>query len=195
LSLIQQNPTAYSTLGDLIDQVRRAFDAIGNPVAVMVGKQYLENGEGSGFRVVFVPEKRGRIGNPIYMGDCASMTHGCEVHVRAPETGDDIQRFRNACTLAHQTISLIQTAGTGRIEWGELEDGSPLDVDSVGAELVFGFLYTQPIFHDPLRFALPSATIDTSLPVPQPPPGVFASGGTVTVTVQGAIDPALPEEP
>lgn len=173
MPLIEQpRAAAPSTLADVIAQVVEAFDAMGDATPIMVGKQYLEQfGAGSPPRVVFVPETDGRMGPPIEMGDAASCTHGCQVFVRAAESGDDLERFKNAYELQGEIVSCIAVAGSGRIEWGNHGDGSPVDVDTHGAELTFGFKYRRAIRHSARRWALPAPAADTSARQPLLPPG------------------------
>lgn len=186
MPLVEQGFALPSTLADLIGQVKDAFDAMGDATPIMVGRQYLRPGAGSAPRVVFVPEQGGRLGDPQELGSAASNSHGCEVRVRAPESGDDIERYRAAYLLGDRVVDCIATAGTGRIEWRNYEDRdeSPVDVDAgFGAGVAFSFVYTRDVRHDPTRWALPPATDDTSAAVPLVPPGEPADGVEPTFTV------------
>lgn len=182
---------APSTLIDLIAQVKQAFSLMGDNTPIQVGKAYLAKNKegqtniGSAPRVVFAPEAlsgAGKIEPPIEMGKAASMVHSCLVYVRAKESGDDIDRWKATYALADRVISCIQTAATGRLEWQSLDDGSAIDSDGFGAELVFGFTYERDIFHDAARWNLPPADADNSAKKPHPPPGIPASSVTIEPT-------------
>lgn len=177
-----------STLGDLITQVKQAFSKMGDSTPILVGKGYrTKNKEsqtniGGAPRVVFAPEAlsgSGKIQPPQEMGRAASMVHSCVVYVRAKESGEDIDRWKAVYALADRVIDCIQVAGTGRVEWLTLEDGSPIDSDGFGAELAFGFSYRRDIYHDPVRWSLPAADEDSSAQKPHPPPGIPADSVTI----------------
>lgn len=174
-----------STLGDLILQVKQAFDKMADATPIMVGRGYLTKNKqgqtniGNAPRVVFAPEAlpgSGKIEPPQEMGKAASMVHSCVVYVRAKESGDDVDRWRAVYALADRVISCIQAAGTGRLEWLTLDDGSPLDSDGFGAELSFGFTFRRDIWHDAARWSLPAADASSTTPKPHPPPGIPADG-------------------
>lgn len=180
-----------STLGDLIVQVKQAFDKMGDKTPIMVGKAYrTKNKEGqtnigSAPRVVFAPEAlpgSGKIEPPQEMGKAASMVHSCMVFVRAKESGEDLERWRAAYALADRVIDCIQVAGTGRVEWLSVEDGSPIDSDGFGVELAFGFTFRRDIWHDPARWALPPADPSDTTPKPHPPPGQPADSVVIDPT-------------
>lgn len=180
-----------STLGDLIVQVKQAFSKMGDNTPIMVGKGYrTKNKEsqtniGSAPRVVFAPEAlpgSGKIEPPQEMGKAASMVHSCVVYVRAKESGDDLERWRATYALADRVISCIQVAGTGRVEWLTLEDGSPIDSDGFGAELAFGFTFRRDIWHDAARWALPPADASDTTLKPHPPPGQPADSVVIAPT-------------
>jgi len=177
-----------STLADLIFQVKQAFSKMGDATPVLIGKAYRTSNKdgqtnvGSGPRVVFAPESisgAGKVQPPQEMGKAASMVHSCLVYVRAKESGDDVERFRAVYALADRVISCIQVAGTGRVEWLSLDDGSPIESDGFGAELVFGFTFHRDIPHDPARWSLPPADADTSADTAHPPPGTPAESVTI----------------
>lgn len=177
-----------STLIDLIAQVKQAFSLMADTTPIMVGKGYLtktkdsQTNVGAVPRVVFAPEAlagSGKIESPIEMGKAGSMVHSCIVYVRAKESGDDIDRWKATYALADRVIDCIQTAATGRVEWLTLDDGSAIDSDGFGAELVFGFTYQRDIEHDPARWALAPAGSDTSARRPHPPPGTPSAGGSI----------------
>lgn len=183
-----------STLGDLIFQVKQAFDKIGDSTPIMVGKAYLskikegQTNIGAAPRIVFTPEDgAGSIEPPQEMGNAASMVHTCTVHVRAKETGDDVERWRAVYALADRVIDCIQVAGTGRVTWLTMNDGSVIDSDGFGAGLAIGFTYRRDIEHDPKRWALPPADADGSARKPHPPPGVPAGGVTIVPTTTPPI--------
>jgi hypothetical protein len=177
-----------STLGDLIYQVKQAFSKMGDATPIVVGKGYLtktKDGQtniGSAPRVIFAPEAlsgSGKIQPPQEMGRAASMVHSCIVYVRAKESGEDIDRWKAVYALADRVIDCIQVAGTGRVEWLTLDDGSAIDSDGFGAELVFGFTYRRDIYHDAARWSLPAADADASARKPHPPPGIPADSVTI----------------
>lgn len=182
MAIVDQGHGAPSTLADVIGQVRDAFDAMGDATPIMIGKQYLVQGVGSSPRVVFVPEPRGRIGDMLELGNAASITHSCNVLVRGPEEGDDLERFRATYALADRVICCIATAAAGRVEWGDYSDASPTDVDAYGAEIAFSFNYTRDVRHDAARWALAPATVVATDPVPLVPPGEPAASVTTTIT-------------
>lgn len=182
MTVRKQNARA-STLAVVIGQVRDAFDAVGDPTPIRVGKKFLEEG-GVPPQVVFVPEDgSGSISTPSRLGQAASQTHSCLVNVRAPETGDDLDRMLLTYALQDRVISFLAVAGAGRITFGSVEDSSPSDVDVFGAGLSFRFTYSRDIAHDAQRWALPPATSDTSLAEPAPPPGTPADGVKPLVSV------------
>ncbi len=161
-----------SNLAAVLQQITEAMGAIGDATPVLVGKKYIEGfGAGSAPRVLFVPEPKGKIGPPREMGNAASMTHSCDVAVRAREEGSDIGRFNAAYDLADLVVDLIDTACTGCLEWSDLRDNSPLAVDGLGADLAFSFTYRRDIPHSALRWSLAPATAASTTAVPQVPPG------------------------
>lgn len=180
----QPRAAAPSTLADLIAQVVEAFDAMGDATPIMVGKQYLEQfGTGSAPRVVFLPETNGRMGPPIEQGDAASCTHGCQVFVQAAESGDDLERFKNAYELQNEIVGCLAVAASGRIEWGDHGDASPVDVDTYGAMITFGFKYHRAIRHSARRWALSAADADTSAKQPLLPPGEAGTLNSIDIEV------------
>lgn len=182
MALTDQGHGDPSTLADVIGQIKDAFDAMGDATPILIGKQYLVQGVGSGPRVVFVPERRGRGGDPLELGSAVSVTHSCDVLVRGPEEGDDLERFRATYRLADRVMDCIATAATGRLEWGGYGDDSPTDVDAYGAEIAFSFTYTRDVRHDAARWALAPATVAATDPVPLVPPGEPAATVTTTIT-------------
>lgn len=173
-----------STLVDVLEQVKQAFSNMGDATPIEVGKQFLAQGIGAPPRIIFAPEMgpNGAIGDPREAGNAASMVHSCMVSVRARGSQKDTERFKAAYALAFRVISCLVVAGTGRIAWvGGLSDTSPSATDSAGAELTFYFTYSCDIPHDAKRWALAPATADTSDEQPQPPPGVLADGGSITL--------------
>lgn len=189
MSLVKQH-RAPSTLIDILQQCKDALDAMGAFMPTSIGKAYLSEGAGSYPRVVFVPEAgRGKVGPPHEIGNAASVTHTCEVHVRAMESGEDVARFRAAYALGDLVIDLVQTAATGRIEWGSYSDGSPTDTDAYGAEVVISFSYKRDVPHSAVRWGLAQALADTSDPMPVPPPGTLAGGIEIDPTTTPNPDP------
>lgn len=197
MPLVAEQHTKPTTLAGVIAQVISAFDEMGNITPIMVGKQYLKSfGVGGPARVLFVPETKGRIENPPEMGDAASIVHGCMVLVRAAEGGSDTDRFDRAYELGDLVIGCLRVAGTGRLAWNVFADGSPADVDTFGAELMFGFTFKRAVRHSAKRWALAAAAADPNTPQPRVP---AAGGGTpaasgVVNTVAVTVDPVEPEE-
>ncbi|SRR6266404_612322 len=170
-----------STLADVLRQVSQAFGLMANATPIQIGRQFLKHGIGEAPRVVFVPEggAGGKIEPSSELGNAAKWIHSCEVHVRAKEGLDDIERFSNAYALADLVIDCLQTAATGRIEFGAVIDGSPTDTNGPGAEIVFSFIYRRDVWHDARRWALSPAGADNSGATPHPPPGVPSGGNTI----------------
>jgi hypothetical protein len=180
-----------STLIDLIAQVKQAFSLMADTTPIQVGKAYLAKNKegqaniGSAPRVIFAPEAlsgSGKIEPPQEMGKAGAMVHTCIVYVKGKESGDDIDRWKATYALADRVIDCIQVAGTGRVEWLSLDDGSAIDSDGFGAELVFGFIYRRDILHDAVRWSLPAADEDSSAAKPYPPPGIPAGSVTINPT-------------
>jgi len=153
-----------STLIDVIGQVIDAFGLVGDATPMQVGKQYLERGAGIAPRVVWVPELSGKIGPPTQTGYAASVTHSCDVYIRGPETGGDLDRFKFAYALQDRIISGLRRAASGHIEFGDLKDDSPAGVDAYGVDLAFRFTYQRNVRNDPAIWLLPKATPDTTPP-------------------------------
>jgi hypothetical protein len=151
--------TKPSTLVDVIQQVIDAFGLVGDSTPILVGRQYLSRGAGGAPHVVFCPEAAGgSIAAGRYLGDAAQFVHGCEVHVRGRDSGGDVNRWRETYLLTDRVIAMLQVAGSGRIEWGSTSDGSPLETDFLGCEVVLSFQYSRDILHDADRWALPAAS-------------------------------------
>lgn len=187
MPIVAQQHPAPSTLATVIGQVIDAFGRMADATPILVGKQYFESfGVGIEPRVLFVPETRSRLGPPLEMGNAASMTHSCQVFVRAKPGGTDVERFAHAYALTDLVVSCLEAAGSGRIQWGELGDASPVDVESVGPELSFGFTFKRDIRHDAARWALPPADLVPNTPVPRPPPGQAGTVADVDVEVEVA---------
>ena len=173
-----------SNLGTVLRQVQRAMALCADATPVMVGEQYRhEFGVGGSRRVLFVPDKRGRGGPPTKMGNAASVSHSCNVFVRAAEGVDDIDRLEGAYALADIVMDLVATACTGRIEWGDYADDSPTDVPAYGADIAMTFTYRRDVPHDAKRWALAPADEDTSPSSPILPPGNPASIGAVVFSI------------
>jgi hypothetical protein len=154
---------APSNLGEVLRFMVDAFAFIGDATPIEIGAQYIPHfGAGSAPRVLFVPEKKGKIEPPIEAGNAASMVHSCDVAVRFAEDGSDAGRFDGTYRLADRVIDGIDRACAGRVEWGDLRDNSPLNVDGLGADLVFSFTYRRDIRHGAI-WALPA---DLTTPAP-----------------------------
>lgn len=193
-----------SRLSDVLRQVRDAFDAAGIATPVQVGAEFrAQFGVGSGPRVLFVPEVRGNLQDPIDMGMAASMGHGCDLYLRADvETDDDFARFDSVCDLADFVIDCIHTAAAGRITWGECADDSPVKTDTgMGIGLALHFEYRRDIRHDARRWVadiitaqgyragLMTPEADASTPFLSSAPGAtYATAGEPAITVS-PIDP------
>ncbi len=153
---IEPNNAKPATLSAVLRQVRDVFDRIGDATLVQVGEDYRARfGAGNGPRVLFVPEVGGNVGDAIEMGNPASMSHGCDLYVRADiESSDDYTRHDRTCDLADLVIDLVVTAGQGRITWGKCTDDSPVKTDTgMGAGLALHFEFRRDIRHSPLRWA------------------------------------------
>lgn len=184
---IAPHRAAPSTLADVIGQIVEAFDAMGDATPIMVGRQYLENfGVGSPPRVLFVPEPAGKVTSAIEMGCVCAIEHSCSVYVRAAESGEDLQRFRNAYALADKVLACLAVAASGRWAGGAYADSSPDGDDGYGAEVTFSFTYKRDVRASAARWALPPAAADTSDAVQQPPSGYVA--GASGPTTQGTVD-------
>ncbi len=170
-----------STIADLIGQCVDAINDMASDVMPQVGKGYLEHlGVGSSPRIVFVPEVgSGKVEPPYELGNAARVFHSCNVFVRGRESGDDIDRFKNAYELSDLVIDLIQTAGTGRIDWGTYNDDSPTDTDAYGADIALTFTFRRDVPHSSIRWGLTAPLSDLTAQRPQPPPGVPADGITI----------------
>jgi hypothetical protein len=187
VTLVAQNATP-STLADVIGQVVGAFAHMGDATPIMVGEHYLERAVGAPPRVVFVPERAGTWGPAQELGYAASITHACEVHVRASADGDDVERLRALNELSALVISCVRTAAPGRIAEGKYEVSSIGDADAFGLEAVIAFTYRQDIPHSVARWSLPAATADVSSKRVGVPPG---EPGQVTTVVPTTV----PKEP
>lgn len=171
--MIAQSYGAPSDLCDVLDQIagkNGTIEAAGYSVPVLIGKRYLEQfGVGSDPRVIFIPEPRGKIGPPIGAGNAASVTSSCDFAIRGPEQGDDIFRFRATYNLIKVVISAIARATSGRREWGDLADDSPLNVDGLGADLKSSFTYQWDVRWDQAIVSVGAAPADTSEQSPSGP--------------------------
>lgn len=182
---------APSTLEDVIGQCRDAFRAEGNPIDFLIGEGHLEGfGVGKPPRVIFIPDKKGKLGPPIEMGGAASMFHGCDVAVRAAESGDDLSRLGAVQRLADLVIAHVSVATTGRVTWEDIGEDSPLKTDAYGADMAFRFTYRRDIRHEAKRWALAAAVVDTSPPFS--PTAPHAAHGTEPTTFDVAT---VPQEP
>ena len=201
---IERDNAKPSTLSAVLRNVRDAFDAMGDATLIQVGAEFRGHfGAGNGPAVLFVPEVRGAIDDPIEAGNAASMRHGCDLFIRADiATADDIARFDDVCALADLVIDCIHTAAPGRITWGLCDDDSPVKGDSgMGAGLALRFEHRRDIRHDARRWVadartaqgyragLMTPTPNTDPPfLPSAPGATYANAGDVTVTVS-PVDP------
>lgn len=178
-----------SWLSELLRLVESAFGQVGDATPIMVGKQYLAQGFGSGPRVLFVPDPDGKVVTPPQLSNdyVAGIRHSCEVYVRAPETGTDEERFNAAYALADRVVNALKWAGAARVTFDgqPFRDGSPSDGDAFGAELVFGFSYTRGVPKDDSIWR--AAKVNTVSPLdPDRPDG----DNDTTLIVQTAVDAA-----
>jgi len=178
---------APSNLAVVIGQVRDAFEEMGNATPIMIGKQYLEN-VGAAPRVLFVPEPNGKIGPAIELGNAVSVTHSCDVYIRAEPIADDLERFARAYELSDLVIDCIQTAATGRVEWSDYSDTSPTDTDDTGADIALSFTYQRDVPHSAIRRALAPAGADISGARPALPPGDPGTVESIDVTTEPEED-------
>ncbi len=181
---VASQKSAPSHLGVVLRQVAEVFGAAADATPIMVGKRYLEHfGTGSAPRVLFVPEPRGKFGDPIEMGNPCSFTHSCDVYVRGAESGDDISRFDAAYELGDLVASEIARATTGRrgTETNFVDD-SPADVDAYGADLAFSFTYRRDVRWATKIVAVAAADADNGTPVPTGP-AVGIPAATVAINV------------
>ncbi len=183
---VQKAPASH--LGVVLRQVAEVFGDAADATPIMVGKQYLKTfGAGTGPRVLFVPEPRGKFGAPIETGNPCSVTHSCAVYVRGAESGDDIARFDAAYELGDRVMSEIARATTGR-RYTETEfvDDSPADVDAYGADLAFSFTYRRDVSWDAKIVAVAAADADNA---PARPTGPVAGVIADSVLADATISP------
>lgn len=172
-----------STLSELLTLARVVMSAVGDATPVNIGAQYRDRGIGGAPVIVFVPEKRGSWGPPLKLnaGLIASVTHGCEVYVRAVESGDDATRFAAAEALAGRVIGILRSLAPARIEGGDWSDDSPTGVDAHGADLALTFRYTRCVAEDVTLTAAVKAAIAPRSPAdPDRPNG--DTGTTIKTT-------------
>lgn len=152
--LTNQPPASFS---QFLRKILYYFRESGNATPILVGDAYLEN-VGIDARVVLVPEAVGEVGPAMVMGSDASIAHGCEVHIRGAESGDDLDRYDAAHALQAKTISAIRRAGAGRLELKDYRPSSPTKVDAFGAQVSFSFSWRVDVQKDPEIYAVPDAT-------------------------------------
>lgn len=183
MPLVKQT-TAPSTVADVLQQVKDAFQDMGNPTPILIGKNYISRGPGgTDARVIIVPYTGGKADTGmIEMGSAGSFSATCEVHVRAKDAADDVERLRQCEALAKLVWDVIRTAAPGRIEGGNLEDISITDVDGNGFELSFSFTYRHDVWHEADRWKLDPVGPDTGAEQPIVPPGGPGTVDTVTFT-------------
>ncbi len=180
---------APSNLGAVLRYIEELFQIAGNATPIMIGKQYIRQfGAGSDSRVLFVPEVKGNVGDAIETGSAASMTHSCDVAVRAAEDGSDAGRFDACYTLGDLVIDSLSRACSGRLTFGSLADDSPLNVDGLGADLAFSFTYKRDVRHG-VMWSIPSASIITAPPfAPTAPDALAATSVAVDVTAVPPVE-------
>lgn len=177
--MIPTNPA--SPLSDVFRCVQSIFLDIGNMTPVLIGKKHINAfGMGSGPKVIFVPDPRGKGSEvPTGMGGVgyvAGVAHQCDVYVRAAEDGSDVGRFDAVYALADLVINCLERAARGRIDIDfAMADSSPTDVDAYGADLSFKFTYVRGVQRNPRVWALPPNPIAPSPPDINRPPGTPAS--------------------
>jgi hypothetical protein len=182
---------AVSTLGDVLRLVEYAFSALGDGTTILIGEGYLSTfGTGSPPRVLFIPEKTGALvtAPKIGAGYLAGYAHGCDVYVRAAESGTDPGRFDAVYALLSRVTNALKWCDPGHIELSSrLRDTSPLPVDAYGADVAFSFVYTRGIATDPAVLKIPITSV--SPPNPDQPGG--STGLTYDVT-SASDDPTRP---
>lgn len=157
---------APASLSQFTQAVVYFFRESGNATPIMFGDAYLEN-VGFDARIVFVPEVAGSVDAGTVMGVAGSILHGCSVHVRAAESGDDMTRYDAATALQSKAMSAIRRAGSGRLEFTEYKPSSPTKVDAFGAQVTFAFTWRVDVLLDPEIYAVPpltAAVYDTYFP-------------------------------
>lgn len=190
---IAANFAAPSDLADVLDQIagkHGTIAAAGYAIPVLIGAQYIsEFGAGSAPRVLFVPETKGKIGPPISIGNAASVVSSCDVAIRGAEPGGDVFRFRRVYDTIKVVLSAIARATTGRHEWGDLADDSPLNVDGLGADLMFSFTYQWDVHWDARIARVLGAPANTATQMPAgPTPGQSLPGiAALTITEDAEV--------
>ena len=167
--------------------VAAVFDLAGDPTPIMVGAAYVGTKDapapvGGGSRVVFVPHRKGTLSGPerIGSGYVGALSCICDVHVRAPESGDDTTRFDAAEALMDRVVNCLRCV-PGRIATISVEDDSPADVDAYGADLVARFSYYRGIPRDAAIFAAAAQVGAAPTLDPMRPRG--STGNTFTISV------------
>lgn len=185
-------PMPVSTLSDVIRLVQAIFGYLGDGTPIMVGAAYLEEpGPGAPPRVVFVPDSEGKLGptTKINAGYVASWTHGCRVHVRGVEPGDDPGRFEPVYLLAARVIDVLKACDPAHVIVGpgNPKDASPLAVDAPsGAEVVFTFAYVRNIAADPAVLRAARQITSVSPPDPDRPQGSTGKNFDVGTTASAS---------
>jgi hypothetical protein len=134
--------------------VAALFSAVGDITPVMTGKSYRGDDKGAismvgtGPRVLFIPHTKGTLGGPFRLNEFAgTLTCGCDVHVRAPESGTDEERFDAAEELLGRVLNCLRCAPS-EVATVTVQDDSPTDVDAFGADLVATFTYARGVDFD-----------------------------------------------
>jgi hypothetical protein len=168
------------TLGNVLRAFVYYFLESGDATPIMVGNHYAaERGVGIDARILLVPEVSGDIGASVDMGHAASLTHACDVHVRAAESGDDVGRYDAAYALFDKAISAVRRTCTGHLELKAYRPSSQSKVDGFGAQVSFTFMWRRDVRKDAAIWAVPSATAEVLARFfPDAPQAV---AGTVTI--------------
>ena len=195
---------APSTLSDVIGAVKAMFALAGVKVPIQVGSQYLSANQGTGPRVLFVPEPgNGRILPPIQMGFAVkSRLHGCEVRVREWPGKTEEETFAPVDALSDKVIAALSAAGTGRIEFSGVRDTSITPANTMGVEIAFTFTFQRDIPNWDRLWALPEpvthfskealsalALSATTPPTYSEPTGLAVGTGTVILPTTVPEDP------
>lgn len=200
VTIVRDGDKASSTLCDVIAHAQDLLSASGLKTPIQVGSHYLTANQGSPPKIVFCPETGpGRIGPPVSMGKgAASMLHSCTVIVREKPGQGEAYRFKHAYELLDKVVSAVQLSGTGRIEWGGVNDASMTTSDGggggVGLQTSFTFKREIPIWDPlwnetatdgnerPIQTAL-ALSEHTPLPPADESATLEADGTTITATV------------
>jgi len=186
-------PMPVSTLSDVLRRVQLLFSELGDGTPILIGKQHVsEPGPGSPPRIVFVPDERGRLlsAQQLNSGYLAAWSHGCTVHVRGVDGGEEAGRLDAAVALADRVIQCLKALDPAHlaIEGEGPSEDSPLAVDAYGGGIVFSFRFTRHTPSDPAVIRAARALTAISPPDPDRPQGDTGNSFSVT-TPAGVVRP------